>query len=63
MKLFTAANELSNKTAVSVDTHLVVIVGFEHRHLEYFIQGVVGNVFDQVLVLMLLMYDGSMILQ
>ena len=49
MKLFTAENESSCKTAVSLDTHLVVIVGFGHRHLEYFIQDVDGDVFDRVI--------------
>ena len=48
VKLFTAENESSCKTAVSPDTHLVVIAGFGHRHLEYFIQDVDGDVFDQV---------------
>ena len=38
VKLFTAENESSSKTAVSLDTHLVVITGFGHRHLECFIQ-------------------------
>ena len=48
MKLFTAENESSCKTAVSLDTHLVVIAGFGHHHLEYFIQDVDRDVFDQV---------------
>ena len=48
VKLFTAENESSSKTAVSLDTHLVVIAGFGHRHLEYFIQDVDGHVFDRV---------------
>ena len=43
MKLFTAENELSSKTAVSLNIPLVVIAG-----LECFIQDVDGDVFDQV---------------
>ena len=37
VKLFTAENESSCKTAVSLDTHLEVhvIAGFGHYHLEY----------------------------
>ena len=36
VKLFTAENELSNKTAVSLNIPLVVITGgCGHRHLEY----------------------------
>ena len=49
MKLFTAEKESSCKTAVSLDTHLVVIADFEHHHLEYFIQDVDGDVFDRVI--------------
>ena len=49
VKLFTAENELSCKTAVSLDTHLDVIVGFGHHHLEYFIQDVDVDVFDRVI--------------
>ena len=49
VKLFTAENESSCKTAVSLDTHLVVIAGFGHHHLEYFIQDVDGDVFDRVI--------------
>ena len=48
VKLFTAENESSSKTAVSLDTPLVVIVGFGDRHLEYFIQDVDEDVFDRV---------------
>ena len=48
MKLFTAEDELSSKIAVSIDTHLVVIAGFGHHHLEYFIQDVDGDVSDRV---------------
>ena len=48
MKLFTAENEVSSKTAVSLDTPLVVIIGFGDCHLEYFIQDVDENVFDRV---------------
>ena len=44
VKLFTAENELSSKTAVSLDNHLGVITGFGHHHLEYFIQDVDGDV-------------------
>ena len=46
VKLFTAENESSCKTAVSLDTHLVVIASLGHRHSEYFIQDVDGDVFD-----------------
>ena len=46
VKLFTAENESSSKTAVSLDSHLVVIAGFGHCHLEYFIQDLDGDVFD-----------------
>ena len=49
VKLFTAERESSCKTAVSLDTHLVVIAGFGHHHLEYFIQDVNGDVFDRVI--------------
>ena len=49
VKLFTAEKELSCKTAVSLDTHLVVIAGFGHHHLEYFIQDVDGDVFNRVI--------------
>ena len=50
VKLFTAEKESSCKTAISLDTHLVVIAGFGHHHLEYFIQDVVdGDVFDRVI--------------
>ena len=49
VKLFTAEKESSCKTAVSLDTHLVVIAGFGHHHLKYFIQDVDGNVFDRVI--------------
>ena len=49
MKLFTAENELSCKTAVSLDIHLVVIAGFWHNHLKYFIQDDDGDVFDLVI--------------
>ena len=49
MKLFTAEKESSCKTAVSFDTHLVVIACFGHHHLEYFIQDVDGDVFDRVI--------------
>ena len=49
MKLFTAEKESSCKTAVSLDTHLVVIAGFGHHHLEYFIQDVDGDVFSRVI--------------
>ena len=45
VKLFTAENELSCKTAVSPDIHFVVIAGFGHHHLEYFFQDVDGDVF------------------
>ena len=48
MKLFTAENQLSSKTAVSLDTPLAVITDFECHHLEYFIQDVGRDVFDQV---------------
>ena len=48
MKLFTAENESSSKPAVSPETRLVVITSFGHRHLEYFIQDVDGDVFDRV---------------
>ena len=41
VKLFTAENEWSSKTAVSLDTG-----GFGHRHLENFIQNVDGDVTD-----------------
>ena len=47
MKLFTAENELSSKTAVSLETPLVAIDSFVYRHLECFIQDVDGDVFDQ----------------
>ena len=46
VKLFTAEKESSCKPAVSPDTHLVVIAGLGHCHLEYFIQDVDGDVFD-----------------
>ena len=46
VKLFTAENESSSKTAVSLDSHLVVIAGFGHCHLENFIQDLDGDVFD-----------------
>ena len=50
VKLFTAENESSTcKTAVSLDTHLVVIASFGHHHLEYFIQDVDGDVFHRVI--------------
>ena len=50
VKLFTAEKESSCKTAISLDTHLVVIAGFGHHHLEYFIQDVIdGDVFDRVI--------------
>ena len=39
VKLFTAEKESSCRTAVSLDTHLVVIVGFGHRHLGVFYSG------------------------
>ena len=44
VKLFTAENESSNKTAVSLDNPLVVIAGCGHRRLEYFIQYVNGDI-------------------
>ena len=37
------------KTAVSLDTYLVVVANFGHHHLEYFIQDVDGDVFDRVI--------------
>ena len=43
VKLFTAENESSSNTAVSLDT-----ASFGHRHLECFIQDVDGDVFNQV---------------
>ena len=49
VKFLTAENELSCKTAVSRDTHLVVIANFGYHHLEYFIQDVDGDVFDRVI--------------
>ena len=49
VKLFTAEKESSCKPAVSPDTHLVVIAGLGHHHLEYFIQDVDGDVFDRVI--------------
>ena len=49
VKLFTAEKESSCKTAVSLDTHLVVIAGFGLCHLEYFIQDVDEDVFDRVI--------------
>ena len=49
VKLFTAENESSCKTAVSLDTHLVVIASFGHHHEEYVIQDVDGDVFDRVI--------------
>ena len=49
VKLFTAENESSCKTAVSHDTYLVVVASFGHHHLEYFIQDVDGDVFDRVI--------------
>ena len=48
VKLFTGENQLSSKTAVSLDTPLAVITDFECHHLEYFIQDVGRDVFDQV---------------
>ena len=48
VKLFTAENELSSKTTVSLDTPSVVIAGCGHCHLEYFIQDVDGDIFDRV---------------
>ena len=48
VKLFTAENESSSKTAVSLDTPLVVIVGFGDCHLEYFIEDVDVDVFGRV---------------
>ena len=49
VQFFTAENESSCKTAVSLDIHLVVIAGLGHHHLEYFIQDIDGDVFDQVI--------------
>ena len=48
VKLFTTDNESSSKIAVSLHTPTVVINGFGNHHLEYFIQDVDGDVFDQV---------------
>ena len=48
VKLFTAENESSSKTAVSLDNPLVIITSVGHHHLEYFIQDVDGDVFDRV---------------
>ena len=43
VKLFTAENESSSKITVSLDILLVVIDGFGHRHLEYFIKDIDGE--------------------
>ena len=42
VRLFTAENESSNKTAVSLNTPLVVITSCGFRHLEYVIQDFSG---------------------
>ena len=38
IKLFSAENEASSKTSVSLDTPLVIIADFGHRYLKFFLQ-------------------------